>query len=169
VFKDCAPVAWRALRHLGVAEADLKDVSQEVFLVVHRKLPTFDGRSTLRSWVYGICVRVASDYRRAARRRREVLGEDVPELSLPASQHEQLEQGRALAWLDGVLETLDESKRAVFVLFDMEELPMTEVAHAVGCPIKTAYARLYAARKHVEVAAAREQAKRGSGAKGVNP
>ena len=134
VFREHAPMAWRALRHMGVHEADLKDVSQEVFLVVHRKLASFDGTSTVRSWVYGICIRVASDYRRAARRRREVLGEDAPEPSYPAPQQDLLEHERALAWLDGVLGTLDEAKRAVFVLFEMEELSHDRGGSRLGMP-----------------------------------
>lgn len=162
VFHECAPFVWRVLRQLGVREADLKDVSQEVFLVVHRKLATFQERSSLRTWVYAIAVRVASDYRRRAHRRRERIGEDLPEAVLPPPQHEELERRRALAWLDAVLDTLDEDKRAVFVLFEIEQVPMVEVAEAVGCPIPTAYARLYAARRHVEAAARREQAGRRS-------
>lgn len=160
IFAECAPFVWRALRRLGVRDADLKDVSQEVFLVVHRKLTTFDGRSSARTWVYGITLRVASDYRRLAQHRRERMTAEPPERAQPASQHDDLERRRALAWLDEVLDSLDETKRAVFVLFEIEQVPMDEIAEAVGCPVQTAYARLYAARKHVEAAARREQARR---------
>src|SRR6188472_4434348 len=58
--------AWRSLRRLGVPERDLPDATQEVFLVVHKKLPDFDARSRLSTWVYAICLRVASDRRRRA-------------------------------------------------------------------------------------------------------
>jgi RNA polymerase sigma-70 factor (ECF subfamily) len=159
VFHSCAPFVWRAARRLGVRERDLDDVCQEVFLVVHRKLGEFEGRSSVRTWVYGICVRVASDYRKRAHVRREQVTDVIPEAALDATQDEELERHRALLWLDGVLETLDDDKRAVFVLFEIEQLPMEDVAKAVGCPSGTAYARLYAARKHVEAAARREQAK----------
>src|SRR5262245_7483674 len=64
IFDEHARYVWRTLRHLGVADADLEDVCQEVFVTVHRKLPEFEGRSKLRTWLYGICLRVASDYRR---------------------------------------------------------------------------------------------------------
>src|SRR4051794_34808398 len=73
VFDTCAPYAWRTLRRLGVGEADVHDVCQEVFVVVHRRLGDFDGTSSLRTWVYGICLRTASQYRRRARHRREEL------------------------------------------------------------------------------------------------
>src|SRR5690606_13923988 len=70
IFRAHAPFAWRALRRLGVAEADVDDVCQDVFMVVHRKLDAFEGRSSMRTWIYGICARTASDYRRSGRVRR---------------------------------------------------------------------------------------------------
>ena len=162
IFREHGAFVWRALRRLGVREADVDDVCQEVFVVVHRRL-SFEGRSQLRTWVYGICVRVASDYRKSARVRREVVSEDVPDA--PVSGHDDvvaLRQARAL--LDGILETLDDDKRAVFVLFEIEGLGMAEVAAAVGVPLQTAYTRLYAARKIVRPIAA---CARGSWAGGV--
>ncbi|APR78067.1 RNA polymerase sigma factor RpoE [Minicystis rosea] len=160
LFAQHAPFAGRALRRLGVREADLDDLVQEVFLVVHRRLATFDGRCAVSTWVYAICIRVASDYRRRAHRTRERPLDEAPEGAVPPEQDTELDRRRALAWLDAVLDTLDDDKRAVFVLFEIERVPMTEVAAAAGCPLQTAYGRLYAARKHVEAAARREQAKR---------
>ena len=163
VFAECAPIVWRALRRLGVPEADVEDVAQEVFLVVHRRLPTFQGQSALRTWVYGICLRVASDHRRRPHVARERPVADPPETSVPAEQDVEIDRRRALLWLDEVLEGLDDAKRAVFVLFEIEQVPMVEVAAAAGCPVNTAYARLYAARRQVEAAARREQARRSPG------
>ncbi len=160
VFKTCSPYVWRALQGLGVRERDIDDVCQEVFLVVHRRLATFHGGSSVRTWIYGICLRVASDYRRRPHHARERTLDEAPNRAVPAEQDAELDRRRALAWLDRVLDTLDDQKRAVFVLFEIEQVPMTEVAAAVGCALATAYARLYAARKHVEAAARREQARR---------
>jgi RNA polymerase sigma-70 factor (ECF subfamily) len=159
VFAESVPFVWRALRRLGVREADADDACQEVFLVVHRRIATLQGASAIRSWVYGICLRVASEYRRRAHVTRERSLEEAPEESLAADQHEAVERREALAWLDEVLDELDDDKRAVFVLYEIEEVPMADVAAAAGCPVKTAYARLYAARKHVEAAARRERAR----------
>jgi RNA polymerase sigma-70 factor, ECF subfamily len=160
IFVDHAPFAWRALRRLGVHAADVEDVCQEVFMIVHRRLGTFEGRSSIQTWIYGICVRVAADYRKRAHRRHESPSEDLPELSAGANQHAELEDHQARALLDATVRTLDDDKRAVFVLFELEELPMAEVAVAVGCPLQTAYARLYAARAIVEAALRRATAGR---------
>lgn len=160
VFAECGGFVWRTLRRLGVRESDVDDVFQEVFLVIHRRLPTFEGRSTVRTWVYAICVRTASDYRRRPHLKRERALDETVEHAVPAPQDTELDKRHALAWLDRVLDDLDEDKRAVFVLFEIEQLPMNEVARAAGCPLHTAYGRLYAARRHVEAAAKREQAKR---------
>jgi RNA polymerase sigma-70 factor, ECF subfamily len=160
MWVSCSPYVWRALQGLGVREADLDDVCQDVFLVVHRRLATFRGGCSARTWIYGICLRVASDYRRRPHRLREQTTAEAPDRAVPAEQDAELDRRRALAWLDRVLDTLDDPKREVFVLFEIEQVPMTEVAAAVGCPVVTAYARLYAARRHVEAAARREQARR---------
>ena len=68
IFREHAPYVWRVLRRMGVREADVEDVTQEVFVVVHRRLPEFEGRSAMRTWIYGICLRVASDHRRRGKR-----------------------------------------------------------------------------------------------------
>ncbi len=147
VFDEYAPFVWRTLRHLGVAEADVEDVCQDVFVVVHRKLEGFEGRSTLRTWLYGICLRTASDYRRRAHIRREQPVSDVPQTSIAPVQEEDVARAEARAQLARLLDLLDEEKRQVFVLYELEELEMKQVAEAVGCPLQTAYSRLRAARK----------------------
>lgn len=162
IFHEHVPYVWRALRRLGVAEADVEDVCQEVFVVVHRKLPEFEGRARLRTWIYGICIRTASDYRRRAHRRHERPTDAVPDPGSPAVQDAEVRRREARAILDAALAELDDAKREVFVLFEIEELTMAEVAEAVGCPVKTAYSRLYAARAQLEAALARRRTEGGS-------
>jgi RNA polymerase sigma-70 factor (ECF subfamily) len=162
VFREHAPFAWRVLRRLGVAEADVNDVCQDVFMVVHRKLPDFEGRSSVRTWVYGICVRVAADHRKAAKRLREVPGEDAAEAAIEPGQERAVHLREATAMLDRILDGVDDEKRAVFVLYEIEELGMQEVATALGCPLQTAYSRLHAARREVEAGAQRLLAKGGT-------
>ena len=154
VFRELAPFVWRALRRLGVAERDVDDACQEVFMVVHRKLAEFEGRSTVRTWVYGIAVRVASDYRKRGHVRREVPTDEMPDNASKDDPHADAARSQARAKLDAILDGLDEDKRAVFVLYEIEQVTMAEVAEAVGCPLQTAYSRLHAARKIVEAAIA---------------
>ncbi|MEM9073840.1 MAG: sigma-70 family RNA polymerase sigma factor [Myxococcota bacterium] len=152
VFKEHAPHVWRALRRLGVREADVADVAQEVFVVVHRKLRHFEGRSSLSTWIYGICIRRASQYRRKAWVRREVQTADpiLPPLEAPQDRADEERHARVL--LGRLLDTLDDDKREVFVLFEIERLPMNEIADILGVPVKTAYSRLYAARNAMKQA-----------------
>lgn len=161
LYAECAPFVWRSLRRLGVRDADLEDVCQEAFVVVHRRLPDFDGSASPRTWLFGICLRMASDYRRRAHIRRETAVPEVPDSPQPAEQVELVARKQARAVLDQILEQLDEDKRAVFVLFELEQWPMAEVAQAVGCPLQTAYARLYAARQFVQQAVTRVRAEGG--------
>lgn len=140
---------WRALRHLGVRERDLEDVCQDVFLIAHRRLRSFRGESSLRTWLYGIAVRLASEHRRRAHVRREIPTSEPPEWEPTAADGNPIESNELRAIFNAVLERLDDDKRAVFVLYEIEELEMKEIAQAVGCPLQTAYSRLHAARRLV--------------------
>jgi len=147
IFQEYAAFVLRVLRHLGVLPSDMHDQSQEVFVAVFRGLGNFDGRSALRTWIYGICRRVASNYRRRAYLRRERTVAAVPEQVMLPSQEDALEQRMGSATLEGLLATLDDDKREVFVLYELEELSMKEVASVCDCPLQTAYSRLHAARR----------------------
>ena len=135
------------MRHLGVAPGDLHDQSQEVFVAVFQGLAGFGGRSSLRTWLYGLCRRVASNYRRRAYIRRERSVPELPEQSLPAHQEAELERNQGSMALERLLGNLDAEKREVFVLYELEELSMKEVAEVCDCPLQTAYSRLRAARR----------------------
>jgi RNA polymerase sigma-70 factor, ECF subfamily len=146
IFDEHARYIWRTLRHLGVPEADTPDLCQEVFVTVHRRLSSFEGRSTLRTWLYGICIRVASEHRRRPHVRKETpLSEPPPEFAehFATAPDSDLEQRSAVQRLLGAL---DEDKRQVVVLYEIEGFSMKEVAEIVQCPLQTAYSRLHAGR-----------------------
>ena len=162
IMAEHAPYVWRVLRGLGVREADLPDISQETFLVVHRQLDAFEGRSSLRTWICGIAMRVASDYRRKAYRRREFMFDTPPEVSAAAPQQPELERRQAWELLGRVLEGLGEDHRRVFILYEVEQQPMKDVAAALEIPLSTAYSRLHAARELVQQALRLQQLKAGA-------
>jgi RNA polymerase sigma-70 factor (ECF subfamily) len=157
VIREHAHFVWRVLRHLGVDSDQLDDLSQEVFLVVLRQLPSFEGRSSPRTWIYGICRNIAQ----RARARASDLGASgdsaLPEPSEPASQDHELWLKQAHACLVRALDTLDSDQRAVFLLYEIEELPMEEIATALAAPVTTCYSRLSAARRKVEAALRRRE------------
>ncbi len=146
VFDEHARYVIRTLRHLGVREADVEDVAQDVFVTVHRKLPEFEGRSKLRTWLYSICLRVASDHRRRAYVVREHVTDSPPVDTGERTGNEADTSLESRAFVQELLAELDDDKRAVLVLYEIEGLTMREVADVVGCPLQTAYSRLHAAR-----------------------
>jgi len=158
LFSEHAPFVLRVLHHLGVPGSDVQDQAQEVFVAVHKGLSSFGGRSSVRTWIYGICVYVASNHRRRAYVRRERAVAEPPE-AVDLQAQEAFEHGQRWPALQRLLDTLDPEKREVFVLYELEELTMAEVALAVGCPLQTAYSRLQAARATVEAAVHRQRAK----------
>lgn len=157
VYEAHVDFVWRVARRLGVPDAALDDAVQDVFLVVHDRLPTFEGRSSLRTWLFGIVRRVARDHRPSARERPL---DDAPDARSEAdSPHEALERAEAARVLHRLLDALDEEKREVFVLAELEEMPMPEVAEALGVNVNTAHARLRAARRELDAALARLRAR----------
>jgi RNA polymerase sigma-70 factor, ECF subfamily len=150
VFEGHVRYVFRLLIHLGVPARHLEDVCQEVFVVVSRRLSECTDPESVRSWLYAIAWRVASAHRRKASNRREVPTADAGEqLTLSTEPAAALEDRRRMAKLDRALDTLPDDQRAVFVLYEIEQLTMREVASVVDCSINTAFSRLYAARRRV--------------------
>jgi len=162
-----AGFVWLTLQRLGIRDADVEDMLQEVFVVVHRKLQTFDGTSRMTTWLFGICMRVASAYRRRAYVRRERAVADVPESASDAGRgpEEVAEQRQAQARLAAVLDEMDLEKRAVFVMFEIDEIPCEEIATIMGVPVGTVHSRLFTARKAFRASLARLEAREASAAR----
>jgi RNA polymerase sigma-70 factor (ECF subfamily) len=141
---------WRALRRLGVREADLTDLTQKVFLTAFTKLPEFEGRSRMSSWLFGICQRVASDYRRSAFVRREVVT-DSAQFDRYAQAVSDLSDGgdsqRRAHVAEAILAKLPEEQRVVFVLFELEELSGEQIAELLSLSVGTVRSRLRLARE----------------------
>lgn len=154
VYRQEFDFVWRSLHRLGVAPPALDDAVQEVFMIVHRRLDSFEGRSTLRSWLFGIALRVASDYRRSLRRKPE---HDLPpELPDPGTlpPDERAARAQEVRLVYAALDELDADKRAVFVLAELEQMTAPEIAQALSIKLNTVYSRLRAARRDFERALA---------------
>jgi RNA polymerase sigma-70 factor (ECF subfamily) len=150
---------WRSLRRLGLLEHEADDGTQRVFLVVSRRLESIQPGSE-RAFLFRTAVRVASSVRRTIARRREVLCEQPPETAEVAPRSDELlEQRQARELLDEVLASLDMDLRAVFVLFELEELSLPEIAQMLGIPRGTASSRLRRAREAFSSELARRQAR----------
>lgn len=161
VYEVHAGFVWSTLQRLGVRAHDLEDVLQEVFVVVHQRFHTFDESSAkMTTWLFGICLRVVSAYRRRGFRRLETCVANPPESSSsPASPEEDLAAAQSRLRLQALLDELDLEKRAVLVMFEIDELPCEEIAQIVGVPVGTVYSRLHAARRDFQKALARMQAR----------
>ncbi|MBN9167771.1 MAG: sigma-70 family RNA polymerase sigma factor [Myxococcales bacterium] len=160
IFREQGPYAHRILRRLGVHPSDVDDAFQEVFVVIHRRLGELRRRDSLRAWVYGICIRVAARHRQIRNSSREVAAEEAAEPVDPTTPVESLSEKQAREVLHTILDQLDEDKRAVFVLFELEQLEMHEVAQSLEVPVPTAYSRLRAARAEVDEAVRRYRARK---------
>jgi RNA polymerase sigma-70 factor (ECF subfamily) len=157
IYAEFFPFVWRCLRGLGVPEPLLDDTAQDVFVVVHRRLPEFAERSTVRTWLYAILRNVASNQRRSAARRRlaEPLEDELP--SRAPGPHERAEEAEAAAFVQRFLCTVDAKRRDVFMLALLEEMSIPEVAAALSIPLNTAYTRLRLARVDFQKALAAER------------
>jgi RNA polymerase sigma-70 factor (ECF subfamily) len=155
---------WRTARRLGIDPADTDDVVQEVFVVAHRKLADFEGRAQLATWLYRILVGVVRHYFRSRRRkpghRPAPASGDLESLHDPRSggPAEAVERADAVRILDCLLSRLDDEKREVFVLAEVEQLSAVEIAEVLAVNLNTIYSRLRAARQEFQRALSRFQA-----------
>ena len=159
IYDEYFEFVWRSVRRLGVAESQLDDAVQDVFLVVHRRLSDFEGRSSVRTWLFGIALRVARGHRRrAARKGTEPLMHEVidPHGRRP---DDETARNQGLRLVYQLLDELDDDKRAVFVSAELEQMTAPEIADALGVKLNTVYSRLRAARKNFEEALKRHHAR----------
>jgi RNA polymerase sigma-70 factor (ECF subfamily) len=149
VYRAHFRLVWRALGRLGVREVDLMDVTQNVFLVVHRQLAGFEGRAELTTWLFSICRLVAKDYLRSAPIRREIVV-DVRELARRGGPGEsplqRLDTRELSHLLDAILNKMPQKLRLVFVMFELEEMSGEEIARLLDVPVGTVRSRLRLAR-----------------------
>lgn len=153
---------WRAVRALGVDEAAAADVTQEVFVIAHRRLDAYDAAAgSLRSWLYGIARHVALHHHRSVGRKDPRRLAPAADEATPAGAldpEEQLRREEARGFVEGFLAGLDDRHREVFVLHDVEGLSAAAIADVVGVPINTVYSRLRRARELLSRALARRRA-----------
>jgi RNA polymerase sigma-70 factor (ECF subfamily) len=159
LYREHFRFVWRIVRRLGIDGEQVDDVVQDVFVVVHRRLGDFEGRSSAKTWLYGIVRRVVADHRRTLRRKpghevADIPAESDPDVMTSGDQSPQasVEQSERVRLLHRLLGELDDDKRDVFVLSELEGLTMVEIAEALDVNANTIASRLRAARREFEVA-----------------
>jgi RNA polymerase sigma-70 factor (ECF subfamily) len=158
VYAAHAAFVWRVLRTFGVGEGQIEDAVQDVFVVVHRRLPEWEGRAAITTWLFSIARRVASTHRRRAGSERTRTEPLVDEPAGTADTYAAMSRAQAAATVLAILEQLDEDKRVVFALVELEQLSVPEVARMLDIKLNTAYSRLRLARHAFESAVrAREE------------
>jgi len=164
VYEEHFDFVWRTARRLGVPESAADDVVQDTFVVLHRRLAEYDGETPIRRWLAGILSRVVADHRRRYRRKDAacVPHPEESERALPSSApppSAEAEQSEEVRLLDALLAELDEDKREVLVLAQLEEMTVPEIAELLGANVNTVYARLRTARREFDAAYARHRAR----------
>lgn len=146
LYAQHADFVWRSVRRLGVPSEGVDDAVQDVFLVVHRRLRDFEGRSSPRTWLFGIALRVAKDHRKRASKRAtaEPVSAALPDER--SGPHEAASHAERIRLLDEVLEQMDERRRALFICSELEQMSAPEIAAALGENLNTIYSRIRAAR-----------------------
>lgn len=163
VYAEHFEFVWRTLRRLGVPVADLPDVAQDVFLVVHRRLADFEERAKVTTWLFRIAARAARDRRRRAHVRREVVAEDdslLEAVDPTADPSVALERADDHALLELALSALDQEQREVFTAFELEGMPGHAIAAALEIPLGTVYSRLRLGRERFRQGITRAVARR---------
>jgi RNA polymerase sigma-70 factor (ECF subfamily) len=159
VFEGESSYVWNTLKRLGVRDRDLEDLTQEVFLVVFRRLGDYDPARPLRPWLFGIAYREAQNHRR---RQRPVVPQDLeqtPDGAPTAEQRLALRQAQEIVLQ--ALDAIDLDRKAILIAHDIDEQPIPAVAQELGIPLNTAYSRLRLARNDFQTAIRRIRLRRG--------
>jgi RNA polymerase sigma-70 factor (ECF subfamily) len=166
VYEAHFDFVWRSVRRLGVDEFGVEDVVQEVFFTAHRRLGDFEGRSSVRTWLFAIVVQFVRHYRRTRQRKEMPVArsgtvhdpDTIADARRPGPL-EEAERGDAVRVLDALLQELDDDKREAFVLAELAQMTAVEMAEVLGTNVNTVYSRLRAARQDFERALARHRAR----------
>ena len=162
VYREHLAFVWRSARRLGVRDASLDDVVQDIFVIVHRRLADFEGRSALRTWLFAITIRTVRDQRRSVGQRSLGGAVEVDLDSVRATSPgpgESFEKAEAVQLLHALLDGMSDERREIFVMSELEQVPMPEIADVLRVNVNTAYARLRAARQQFEASIARHRAR----------
>jgi RNA polymerase sigma-70 factor (ECF subfamily) len=149
---------WRSLRRFGLSSADADDASQRVFLVVGERLDRIEAGKE-RAFLFGVAYRVARDTRRAASRRPDSALVEVDAADPAPGPEELTDRKRARAMLDGILATMPEDVRVVFIFHELEGMTREEIAEALNAPAGTVASRLRRGRELFQSEAARLRAR----------
>jgi len=160
LYREHFDFVFRNLRRLGIPEASVDDALQDVFVVALRRLDDFRDGTHPKAWLFAIALRVAGNFRRAQSRRAPLAALAPDALPGPlAGPFEQLSRSEAARTLHELLAVLDDDKRAVFVLAELEQMTAPEMSEALGVNLNTVYSRLRAARRDFEKALERHRAR----------
>jgi RNA polymerase sigma-70 factor, ECF subfamily len=167
VYAAYAPFVWRSVCRLGVPAGFAEDALQEIFLVVHRRLPEFEERTSITAWLFAIVIRVVRGHRRTSKRKSPSnlagAGTVDPDTLMDGRQQSPLDaaqRNETVRMLYTILDQLNDERREVFVLAELEQLTAPEIAHALGVNLNTVYWRLRTARREFEKGLLRMRAAR---------
>ncbi len=143
----------RLVRRLGVRASLGEDLVHDVFVAAFRSWPTYDSKRPVRPWLSGVAARIVLDHLRKHSTHREEPRESLPEHHASGGPSEALERQQGLTLAQKIIDTLEVDRRGVFVMHELEGLPVPEIAELIGIPLNTAYSRLRLARRDFEIAA----------------
>jgi len=164
VYAEHFDFVWRSVLRLGVQDAHAEDLAQEVFLVVHRKIGGYEGRSSLKTWLFGIVIGLVRNHRRTMRRKPTVQAcaetSDAERMDRPSEPgpFASAAKNEAVRTLYELLDELEDDRRDVFVLAELEQLTAPEIAEALEVNLNTVYSRLRGARRDFDLAVTRRKA-----------
>jgi RNA polymerase sigma-70 factor, ECF subfamily len=147
LYREHFDFVFRNLRRLGVGEAAIDDALQDVYLVALRRIDDYRAGTHAKAWLFAIALRIASNHRRGRRRQGDPQALDADQIgSAQPGPFELTARTEARRVLHDFLQQLDEPRRAVFVMAELEQMTAPEIAQALSANLNTVYSWLRNAR-----------------------
>ena len=150
IYDEHFDLVWRTLQRFGVSEHEREDAAQDVFLIVHRKADSFEERSTVKTWLYGISRRVAKDYRRRNTRKPPPKVPLDELATLRPSPRQEAARREAAELVEAIVSQFHEDSREIFLMTFFDDMTVPEIAMALNLNLNTVYTKLRRAKAKFE-------------------
>ena len=147
-FRDHGRFLAKSILKLTGDGPHVEDILQETFIIAHRKQSSFEGKSNLRTWLYGIASNLCLHHRRGLARELNALEKAAQEpADTPTGPERAVEAAQNRTLVHEAMQAIPFKQREVFMLYEIDGMDGPSIAQLLEIPLNTVWSRLRLARE----------------------